>query len=166
MENRQLAGLVRTLQVVGGALIFGLASFALVTLLIVDWGKLNVELSQLGLIVLIASITSAVLAFILPGVIAKQAATQYASANPKPELNSLLHASGQAVSVRSIIGFALAEGGAFMALLVWMISGNVLGLIGAFLCLAVLILKFPTTGKIEQQMADFREEVKLQQRGR
>ncbi|MFM7561444.1 MAG: hypothetical protein ACKO81_00260 [Planctomycetota bacterium] len=79
-------------------------------------------------------------------------------------MHSLMQASGQAATTSSIVGSALAEGGAFMALLIWLVSSNLFGLIGAFFGLAMLVLKFPTYGKVERQFADFREEVKLQQR--
>lgn len=164
MANPQLAGLVRTLQIIAGALIMGIAMFAVVTLVLVKWDKVNIEFSPLGLVALIVPLVLSVFSAFVPGVIFKQAVTQFASRNPKPELQSLLRASGEAATVRTIIGLALAEGGGFLALIIWMISGNILGLIGAFICLAAMILKFPTYGKVEQQLADFRQELKLQQR--
>lgn len=164
MENPQLAGLVRTLQIIAGALIMGIAMFAVVTLVLVNWDKVNIEFSPLGLVALIVPLVLIAFSAFVTGVIFKQAVTQFASRNPKPELPSLLRASGEAATVRTIVGLALAEGGGALALVIWMISGNILGLIGAFICLAAMILKFPTYGKVEQQLADFRQELKLQQR--
>ena len=164
MENSQLAGLVRTLQIIAGALIMGVVMFAVVTLVLVNWEKVNIEFSPLGLVALIVPLVLSAVSVFIPGVVFKQAVSQFASRNPKPELHSLLRASGEAATARTIIGLALAEGGAMLSLIIWMISGNILGLIGAFIGLAALILKFPTYGKVEQQLADFREELKLQQR--
>jgi hypothetical protein len=59
---------------------------------------------------------------------------------------------------------ALREGGALLGLVVWLIESNVLGLVGALLGLGLMILTFPTSGKLEQKLADFRAEVKSQQR--
>lgn len=165
MENSQLSKLVRVLQIVSALMILGIASFAIATLLIVNWEKINSELFPMGLLALMGTLFSCAAAFILPGIVFKQSAVQYAKANPKPELHSLMRASGQAVTVSSLVSLALAEGGALMALVIWMVSTNVLGLIGAFLGLALIVLKFPTYGRIEQRFADFREEVKQQQRG-
>ncbi|MFM7117483.1 MAG: hypothetical protein ACKO0N_12690, partial [Planctomycetota bacterium] len=130
MENRQLSSLVRVLQIISAAMIMGIVGFAIVTLLIVDWDKINTELSPLGIIALIGPLASCAAAFVLPGIFFKQSATQYASANPKSELHSLMQASGQAATTSSIVGSALAEGGAFMALLIWLVSSNLFGLIG------------------------------------
>lgn len=164
MENRELSNLVRVLQIISAAMIMGIVAVAITSLLIVNWEKINSELSPLGLFALIGPLVSCAAAFVLPGIVFKQSASQYASANPKPELHSLMRASGQAATTSSIVGLALAEGAALMALVIWMVSSNLLGLIGAFFGLAMVILKFPTYGKVEQRFADFREEVKLQQR--
>jgi hypothetical protein len=164
MENRQLSSLVRVLQIISAAMIMGIVGFAIVTLLIVNWDKINTELLPLGLIALVTPLTSVAAAFVLPGIVLKQSAAQYAKANPKSELHSLMRASGQAATASSVVSLALAEGGALVALVIWMISGNLLGLLGAFLGLAMLVIKFPTYGKVEQRFADFRDEVKLQQR--
>lgn len=165
MENKQLSQLVRVLQLISATMILGIAGLAIVTLLFVNWDKINTELSPLGLIALIGPLVSCASALILPGIVLKQTAAQYAKANPKPELHSLMRASGQAATTSCIVSLALAEGGALMALVIWMISNNLLGLIGAFFGLAIIVLKFPTSGKVERRLADFREEVKLQQRG-
>jgi hypothetical protein len=164
MENHQLSNLVRVLQIISAAMIMGIVAVAITSLLIVNWDQVNTELLPLGLIALIGPLVSCGAAFVLPGIVFKQSAAQYANANPKPELQSLLRASGQAATTSSIVGLALAEGGALLALVIWMVSGNLLGLIGAFVGLALLVLKFPTAGKVEQRFADFREEVKLRQR--
>ena len=165
MENPQLTQLVRIIKIIGGALIMGVVIFAIVTFLIADWGKANAEFSPIGLAGLAFAVAACAASFYVPGVIFKQAAQQFAAANPKPEVQSLLQASGQAVTTSTIVRLALNEGGAFMALLVWMISGNIFGLVGAFFCLAAMILKFPTSERVEQQFADFRQELKQQQRG-
>lgn len=166
MENNQLSTLVRTLQIIAGVMISGIAGFAIVTLAIVNWNQVNAELTPLGLVALVVALISCVAAFLVPKLVFKQAVNQYANTHPKSELHSLLRASGQAVMTSSFIGVALTEGGALCALLLWNVSGNLLGLIGAFFCLATAILKFPTYGKMEQRLADFREEVKLLKRDR
>lgn len=164
MENRQLSQLVRVLQIISAAMIMGIIGFAIVTLLIVDWEAINTELSPLGLLGLVMPVATGAAAFVVPGLVFKQAAAQYARANPKSELQSLMQASGQAASAKSIFGLALGEGGALIGLVTWLVSSNLLCLIGAFFGLAVVVLKFPTYGQVEQRFADFREEVKTLQR--
>jgi hypothetical protein len=165
MENSQLNSLVKTLQIISAALIMGVVMFAIVTLVISDWEKASASLTPLGILALAIPLVSGGMSLVLPGVIFKQAASSYAQKNPKPEMASLLRASGEAATTQTIIGMALREGGAILGVIVWMIESNVLGLIGAFIGLGLMILTFPTLGKVEQKLADFRAEVKAQQRG-
>ncbi|MFM7561445.1 MAG: hypothetical protein ACKO81_00265 [Planctomycetota bacterium] len=74
MENRQLSSLVRVLQIISAAMIMGIVGFAIVTLLIVDWDKINTELSPLGIIALIGPLASCAAAFVLP---------EFSSNNPR-----------------------------------------------------------------------------------
>lgn len=164
MENSQLSSLVKILQIISAALIMGVIGFAVVTLLVVNWEKVSASLTPLGILALALPLVTGATSLILPGVIFKQAASTYARENPKPELASLLRASGAATTTQTIIGMALREGGALLGLVVWMVESNVLGLIGALIGLGLMILTFPTAGKVEQKLADFRAEVKAQQR--
>ena len=164
MENSQLKGLVKILQIISASLILGVLGFAVVTLLVVNWEKVSASLTPLGILALALPLVTGAMSLILPGVLFKQAARAYARENPKPEVASLLRASGTAATTETIVGMALREGGALLGLVVWLIESNVLGLVGALLGLGLMILTFPTSGKLEQKLADFRAEVKSQQR--
>ena len=164
MENKQLTALVKNLQIISAALIMGVLFFAVMTLLLVDWEHVSAKLTPLGLLALALPLVLGAISLFLPSMLFKQAASAYARENPKPEIASLLRASGVAATTQTIVGMSLREGGAFLGLAAWFLESNLLGLIGMFIGLGLMILTFPTYGKIEQKLADFREEVKSQQR--
>lgn len=60
-----------------------------------------------------------------------------------------------------IISLAIIEGAAFLALIAYLIDGNLLTLGAAVVLLAVLLAKFPTLGRVERWIEERREAMKL-----
>lgn len=164
MENNQLNALVKVLQIISASLMAGVLFFAVVSLLMVDWAKVSIGLTPLGIAAVVVPLLTGIMSLVVPRILFRQAASAYARNNAKPEIASLMRASGSAATTQTVVGMAMREGGALVGLIVWLLDSNLLGLIGAFLGLALMILTFPTSGKLEQKLADFRDEVKTQRR--
>jgi hypothetical protein len=174
---------LRTTQIVMGALVAGVTIFLVIVVCLVHVGGfvqlfiaaipankapparqpaqaiplLTYLSAGMGIIVLLLS-------FILPNVIATQG-LRAAAARARNALPSPTSPSGGAITpanafqTSTIMGGALNEGAAFFAAIAYLLEQNPIALGACGILLAALVLRFPTRGRFERWVA--RQEEKL-----
>jgi hypothetical protein len=112
------------------------------------------------LIGLLAGLSSVALSFVIPGQVRRAAAARLAAGRPVPAQPGDSPAAGLAPAYASslIVGMALAEGGAVMGAIFFLMEGHWLALLPAGLGILSLIWMFPSEaalrGWVEDQLAE------------
>jgi hypothetical protein len=171
-----LSGAVMTLRIIIFALTQGVLVFGIVAV-VQNWGKPQTLLGNwepLNLIMLAMAVTLAPLAAVLPLVIFRQMTGSTAPhphqqpAASDPEVATVLAIQGR-WQAAAIIGAAMLEGAAFANLVAYLLSGELLNLIVAGVCLLGIAAFFPLPGsserRIERELRRQREEAALQSFG-
>ncbi len=171
-ESEAVGGYLKTLQIIVGALVFGLVMFLGIVLLLHfqqgPFQRPQAGVESLPVISVVAFVIAAIqvpLAFVIPGVVAESQCKKIADGTWNPMENSnappldpkmmtdvtkLLFVN----QTRTIIGAALLEGAGFLALIAYMIEGEryVLGL--ALFLIGGVASRFPTRTGLENWIDD------------
>lgn len=164
-EDVSLDQRVRVMQIIVAAMALGIVSFMGITIFIrLSQQQAPPEMPVLTYIALGYTPIALVLQAILPGMMA-------AARSQTPErLEGLAGKGDEVPDVGSlcatyqtllIISMAIIEGAAFLALIAYLVDGNVLTLGAALVLLAVLLAKFPTVSRVERWIEERREAMKL-----
>lgn len=163
----EIAPPLRIMQIIIAALCMGVVTFGVILVV----GDMAVEEPELGALTL-ASIGMAVvngcLSLVLPSLLVSQGCRKIADgtwqqANPQnavPDTDS-----GKLVAVYQttlIIGAALVEGAAFLALAAYMLEGHWAAVVVAGVCLLVMAARIPTRTRLETWLDDQLRRVKEQ----
>ena len=116
-------------------------------------------------------LSALVMSYVLPGVLVNSGRRQIARERKIPEAGKSLSLTAQAsdpgrllslYQIQLIVGSALAEGGAFFALIAYMLERHPAALGMAAVLLAALMTRFPTrdrvVGWLDRQLALIQEE--------
>ena len=131
---------IRTMQIINGALIAGVAVFALVML-----GPADGELEMLGMIATAFAFVTTIVSFVLPGFLGD---------------SRTLVTDGELLGlyqVRLIVGLALLEGAAFFNILVFSMEHHWASLMVGGILILLLLSRWPTRSKIESWIRTQRE---------
>ncbi len=170
-ERAYLARATRTMQIIVGALAWGIVSFLVVVLFLVPGAQGpppdSAFMTYLSVVVALASLIAAL---IVPGIVLRShrqgfvagnspiAASIQVGANPtlaKRELGPLALSYQTALIIRS----AFLEGGAFFCLVAFMIERQTLSLVAAAAMLLFLLAGFPTRSKVEDAIESQRTTI-------
>lgn len=176
----ELKPLIRTEQIIVGALIAGAVLFLVVAAVVASQGVSDMgedeSMSLVFNLVLLLFLMSAVLGrLIVPASMVAAARRKIVSGNWSPaegpnqaDLASIIARTGDAgrlIAVhqtKTIVGAALVEGVTFFAIIVYMLTQSTFGLAVACAMIAVQALLFPTRGRvldwIEAQLRRIEEE--------
>ncbi len=181
-ESDALSPQNRILQIIAGALVFGLVMFLSIVLLITKFHLFTPDArpprpapapnAQVGNVLPVISVVAFVMAaitlplsLVVPGIVAESACKQIADGTWEPgqgrgappiNTKSLSDVMKLAMvnQMRTIIALALVQSAGFFAVIAYLLEGKlyVLGL--AVFLIVLQVLRFPTRGKIESWIDD------------
>ena len=152
--KQQIAGVVRTSQIIVASLVMGVVTFAVVVVFFISGGP-ALKGNLLTLLAAVFALAAMVLGFVIPQVITAAnrrkiaAGTWSSSPNQGPMPDSDASKLALTYPAKMIVGAALFEGGCFFALTVYMIERQPLSLAAAAVLLLCLLAHFPTLGRVE-----------------
>lgn len=135
----------RTGQIIVGALIMGVLTFAMIAASIGTWDPTNFGIMQiLGIGMCMGTFPAAL-------IVPKLIVSNMRQTLPKPPNDSVTQDSFAPMFLTStIIGAALIEGSAFFSLVTYLLEGHFSSLIVALVCLFTLVLFFPMPGRVAE----------------
>ncbi len=140
----ELAGPMKTLKIICGAMIGGVAFFALILCTILDFEALNTDLNLLVAMAAGSGMVMFMMSFVMFKMLSRQ--TQAKSDAPLSNFNVLQTAW--------IVRYAIIEGACFLNLIVAMIHESLITLFLGVLGILVMLISFPRTGVVEELMED------------
>jgi hypothetical protein len=152
--KQQIAGVVRTSQIIVAALAMGVVTFAVVVVFGISGGA-AVKGNLLTLLAVVFAGAAVVLGLVIPQLITAAnrrrilAGTWPSSPNQGPVPDSDAGKLALTYVTKMIVGAALFEGGCFFALTAYMIEGQPLSLGAAAALLLCLLAHFPTLARVE-----------------
>jgi len=152
--KQQIAGVVRTSQIIVAAFVMGVVTFAVVVVFLISGGP-AAKGSLLTLLAIVFAGAALVLGFVIPQLITaanrrKIAAGTWASSpNQGPVPDSDTGKLTLTYPAKMMVGAALFEGGCFFALMAYMIERQPLSLVAAAVLLLCLLAQFPTLTRVE-----------------
>jgi hypothetical protein len=152
--KQQIAGVVRTSQIIVSALAMGVVTFAVVVVFFVSGGP-AAKGNLLTLLAIVFAGAALVLGFVIPQFVTAAnrrkiaAGTWPSSPNQGPVPDSDAGKLALTYPAKMIVGAALFEGGCFFALTVYMIERQPLSLVAAAVLLLCLLAHFPTLARVE-----------------
>lgn len=152
--KQQIAGVVRTSQIIVSALAMGVVTFAVVVVFFVSGGP-AAKGNLLTLLAIVFAGAALVLGFVIPQFVTAAnrrkiaAGTWPSSPNQGPVPDSDTGKLALTYPAKMIVAAALFEGGCFFALTVYMIERQPLSLVAAAVLLLCLLAHFPTLGRVE-----------------
>jgi hypothetical protein len=163
--RQQFDTMVLTSQIILAAMVMGVVMFGGIVVFAMPGGE-GVEGNILSMLAVIVGGANLVLCLVVPGFIAaanrrKIAAGVWQSANRQPkEPPTDFGKLTMVYQMKMIVGAALLEGGCFLALIAYMIEGQMPSLVVAAVLLAALLAHFPTRGRVEAWIEDQLRRVK------
>jgi hypothetical protein len=159
IENPTLVKQVRAMQIIWFALLVGVATFAVVTVVI--HSKKPDDDRFLSTFLVIIAATNAMLSFIVPGIMGnvaiKQVAAELKNADEEvayPRLAILYQTS-------LIVALAMLEAGAFCAITGYLLEGVWWTLLVAGILAFIMLLHFPSVGRVEAWCRTQYETIRL-----
>lgn len=152
--KQQIAGVVRTSQIIVAALVMGVVTFAVVVVFFISRGP-AAKGNLLTLLAIVFAGAALVLGFVIPQLITAAnrrriaAGTWQSSPNQGHVPDSDAGRLAMSYPAKLIVGAALFEGGSFFALVAYMLEGQPLSLGVAAVLLLCLLAHFPTLGRVE-----------------
>lgn len=152
--KQQIAGVVRTSQIIVAALVMGVVTFAAVVVFFISRGP-AAKGSLLTLLAIVFAGATLVLGFVIPQLITAAnrrkiaAGTWTSSPNQGLVPDSDTGKLALTYPAKMMVGAALFEGGCFFALVAYMLEGQPLSLGVAAVLLLCLLAHFPTLGRVE-----------------
>ncbi|MCG6156840.1 hypothetical protein [Rubinisphaera margarita] len=142
----------RTILIITFSMIMGVVMFAVVTFLIAE-PKAQPDDNLISYVMAGLAVLCLAAATVVPGVIVSTLETQKSSADEQPDYMTYLGI----YQTRTIIQYALLEGGAFANLVAVFVEGNRWSLMVAGALLFVMIIQLPTPGRIDNWIRHRRE---------
>lgn len=152
-ERNQIRAIVRTEQIIVGALAFGILNFTAVSMFVSVAQHRGPELRPIiSYMAAGFSFIALIAAFTVPMFLAGP--LRAAAVDPSAAGNTLSPAVNLANVYRTllIIRCAILEGAAFFSLTSYIVEQNPLSLIAASILLVVLLLQFPTASRVEERI--------------
>jgi hypothetical protein len=159
---------LRVVQIISGALVFGVVMFLAIVVLVVRGGRLFAAepwdaTSVVTLMAILMAATAAPLAFVLPGVITRKALQDGPpvsdGAREEPGYEGWGPHARQLFALfttEQIIRLALLEGPAFLAAIAFMMEGKIPALILAGVLVLLMVSLFPTANRVRAWMDNIR----------
>ncbi len=148
---------VRILQIVIGALTMGVVIFLGIAMALREGGLVEFKPvhDPSGIRYLLLGIAGFLLlaGLVVPGLVVSARRRQIAG-HPKSALAELMDQLLGLFHVKTLVGAALMEAAAFLAIITYLLYGAVAALIAAGVFAALLLLQVPTWGRIERWLED------------
>lgn len=149
-----LEGRVRTLQIICFGLAGGVAIFGAIVGFLAFSGQAPLAapagLPVLSIVAAAVFVSSLAAAFALPAAMARSQLEAARRLGVGADVDHRL----RAFQASTIVGMALPEGAAFMALIAFLVEGQLWTLGLAFAAVAIIFLRMPTVGKAEEYLAE------------
>ena len=151
----QLEPRAKNLMIISIGMISGVIMLAFV-LLALGMKNANTDLGILTLVGSAAMFGSIAMAFFVPTLVARAGANAAQQLEKASEGGSdpRVDALGQAFMTKSIIRYALLEGGCFLNLIIFLVDNSWYALIPAAFGVIVMLLTFPLPGKMHDFVAE------------
>ena len=154
-QRRHLENRARALQIVVGAMILGVVTFAVVAW-IIGRDKAHFNLSIMAIVGIVFAASSLPMAVILPGVIRQNVDAQARDNSGGQEGSDRMDTIFAGIQSSTIVRFALLEGAAFLNVIGFMVDGASICLVVAGLLVVVMGAMFPRadliTNTIEEEL--------------
>jgi hypothetical protein len=165
-ERNEIRPLVRSAQIVVGALALGVINFSAVVLFMsLTNHRGEVAPPNLTHAAIIASCFAIIAAFAIPMFIAGAMGQSAANASAQATSLSVARRLANVYFKLLVIRCAILEGAAFFCLVSYMIESNRLSMVVASILLIILLMQFPTTSRVEDrietQLANLRQLVQF-----
>ncbi len=152
-QRRHLENRARALQIVVGAMILGVVTFAVVAW-VISRDKAHFEFSLLAIVGVVFAASSLPMAIILPNIIRQNLNQPTAGSGTPTDAPDRVDAIFAGFQSSTIIRFALLEGAAFLNVIAFMIDGASICLIVAGLLLVIMAAMFPRADQITQAIEE------------
>ncbi len=153
----RLAPRVRVLQMVIGALTMGVVTFLAIAVAIREGGVADFKPAPdpSGIRYLLLGIAGMMLlaGLVVPGIVVSARRRQMAGQTESARAEEMDQLFGL-FQVKTVVGAALTEGAAFLAIITYLLYGEVAALIAAGVFAALLLLLVPTWSRIERWLED------------
>ncbi len=151
------------LQIISAGILLGAVFFAAVIAWIVDWKEVTSAVPLMTLIGAGTALSLFMLSFVIPRVSASTSipATAHELTREKRNVDDELTIRNlvQQLTLEQIIFSSLIEGAIFLNLVVFMLDKSQVSLVVSGIGLAILILCFPTKGRILNRVGDRKEAI-------
>ena len=127
------------LRIVCFALITGVVIFLLLSSVLVDWQNLSMAMDTLPMVGMAVGFICIVQAFIVPGIIASSSANSIALTSEDERVRKL----SSIFQTKTIVGYALLEGAAFINIIFFFVAKNLLPLSIVAVALAAMVVMIP-----------------------
>ncbi len=162
MLNKQQIELLepktKVVQIICVALVLGVSMFAVVIAVVTNWGGVNRDLSLLTTFGLGMGGLLFLLSIFVPAIIGKGAAKtmlqQIESAGNKPDSDEGLQQLLGVFQTKTIIRFALLEGGAFLNLIVFFVDHSIISLAVTGGVIVCMMLAIPRNEQIYEWLSE------------
>lgn len=149
-EQRQVTAALLTLRIIAGALIMGVATFAAVTIFLVNDNP-NDDWSLLFWLALGGTVLAIIMSQVMTAMVSRGAVTRDITVEKALAI----------YSQRVIVGMAILEGAAFFTLVIFLIEGQWLLLAATALLVVLMFIKFPSRGGLVRWIEERRQLAEL-----
>ena len=125
LKDEQLAnadGIIRSIQIIGFALIMGVLFAAVMLVATVGINNLHTNLDVLSIFTLVAGAITLLMSFVIPGIAWNAHAHKVRNQHDKKDVDGLIQSLAGGFQTKKIIQFALVEGGAFANILMLVVT--------------------------------------------
>ena len=167
-QAAKIAPGVLTLQIISAGILLAAVFFAVVIAWIVNWNEVTSAVPLMTLIAAGTALSLIMLSFVIPRVSSSTSipatAHELTQAKRNVEDELTLQNFVQQLTVEQIIFSALIEGAIFLNLVVFLLDKSQVSLAVSGIGLAILILCFPTKGRLRNRIGDRMEAVRQEMR--
>lgn len=152
-QRRHLENRARALQIVVGAMILGVVTFAVIAW-VIGRDKAHFDFSIMAIIGVIFAASSLPMAIVLPTIIRQNVGKQARDNSGGQEGPDRMDAIFAGIQSSMIVRFALLEGAAFLNVIGFMVDGASICLVVAGLLIVVMGVMFPRADQVIQTVED------------
>ena len=149
---------VKTLQIICFGLIMGVATATLMLCFVVHWENANARPTFISVGALGVGLLTLCMSFVLPGIVSRSAtsaaAEQLNAEGSRLDSNQGLKQLASVFQSKTIVGYALIEGGAFLNLMIFLLDVSLINLGFVIVTVVVMALLVPRGESLYSWVSD------------
>jgi hypothetical protein len=151
-----LAGPIRTIQIMAAAIVAGVGMFLIIVLTLRGQGPAPAASPILLYVGIVFGVAALAARLVVPNLLVAARRRQLPGSSSSRDLLGLFQ-------LRTIVGMALLEGAAFFLVIVYLLDGSQLALLLSILGVVIVASQFPTRSSIDRWLARQRELIEQEQ---